>query len=147
VHPGADHLTAGGHLVLDRAGLLGLAFQGEGHVEVVIAVVALHVPDHQQLALHGVPCLLAVQHVQLDRPLDAEREPVGMDKPGIVGWIGHLDLLHPAHGQDGDVALHGLAAGLAPGDLDRAAERLGLGQDRVGELEQVLGLPAAVGDR
>ncbi len=143
MHPGGGDLDAAAHLVLDLARLRGLAVQGERLVEVVLAVVALHVADDQELALDRLAGLAARQHVELRGPLDGERQPVGVREPGVVAGVGRLDLLDPADRHDRDVTLHGGSGtrGAAADDADRPAEGGHRVVDVVGEGVQVVDVP------
>ncbi len=144
VHPGGEHFGAGGHLVLGGSGVLGLPVQGERLVEVVLAVMALHVPHHEQLALDGLAGLDPAQQVEPHRPLGRERQPVRMCEPRVVRRVRGVDLLHPPQREDRDVAGDDAVADPA-GDLDGAGERLRLVLDGVGQGVQVVGVPTVVG--
>ncbi len=125
--PRGGRVGSAGHLVLDLAGVRGLPVQGEGLVEVVLGVVALHVAHHQQLALDRLPRLATGEHVELRRPLDGERQPVGVAQPRLVRRVGRVHLLQPAHRQHRDVPLDASPrrAVRGPGWCGRAAWRRG----------------------
>ncbi len=140
--PGGGHLDAAAHLVLDLAGVAGLAVQGERLVEVVLAVVPLHVADHEELALDRLAGVGAGQYVELGGPLDGEGEPVGVGQPRLVAGVGCLDLLQPADRHHRDVPGDRL---LRPaGHRDGAAKRLHGVVDLVGERVEIVGVPHAV---
>jgi hypothetical protein len=65
VHPGSRHLDTAAHLVLDLARLHCLAVQGQRLVQVVLAVVPLHVPDHEKLPLDRLSGFPTRQDVEL----------------------------------------------------------------------------------
>ena len=141
--PGGGDLHATGHLVLDHAGLGRLASQGQRLVEVVLGVVTLHVAYDEQLALDGPPGFPARQDIQLARPLDREREPVGVRQPRLPSRVGGLELLEPADRHHRHVPLHRVVQA-ATGQLDGAAQRGAGVLHRVGEAVQVLGSPFAL---
>ena len=128
------------HLVLDLSSLLRLAVECQWLVEVVLAVVALHVPDDQQLPLDRLAGLAAGQNVELGRPFHWKGQAVCVAQPRLMAGVGSHDLLNASDRHHRDVPLDG-STGTSAGDLHGAAQRHGRIVHFIGERVQVLGFP------